>query len=57
MKKRLVIIKASWGPGYHETRTKLVWGRIDPDGKTRIALDAYESLYADAPRGVGVWFS
>ena len=54
---RLVIIRATWGPKPHETKTKLVYGRIGTDGKTRISLDAYKSLYANAPRGVCVRFS
>ena len=55
--KRLVIIRASWGSKKSQTRTKMVWGRVDADGKTRISTDAYQSLVADAPRGVGIWFS
>lgn len=54
---RLVIIECAWGPHKHERRTKLVRGRVGADGKTRIAQDAYQSLYADAPRGVCVRFS
>jgi len=57
METRLVIIRATWGPKPHETKTKLVYGRVDPDGKTRIAIDAYKSLIAKAPRGVGIWFN
>ena len=57
MKTRLVIIRASWGYKPTETKTKLVYGRVDPDGKTRIAVNAYKSLTANAPRGVGIWFN
>jgi hypothetical protein len=54
---RLVIIRATWGPRSNQTKTKLVYGRVGADGKTRISLDAYQSLYANAPRGVCVRFS
>lgn len=53
---RLVIISAHWGYKPHESATKLVWGRVDEDGKTRIAIDSYESLLKNVPRGVGVWY-
>lgn len=55
--KRLVILRASWGSRPDQTKVKLVWGRVDPDGKTRVSVDAYDSLTAKAPRGVGIWFS
>lgn len=51
---RLVIISAAWGPRDSERATKLVYGRVGPDGKTRVARDAYKSLIAKAPRGVCV---
>ena len=57
MKVRLVIITAKWGYRPHEQCTKLVYGRIGEDGKTRISIDAYDDLIRNAPRGVGIWFS
>jgi len=54
---RLVIISASWGPRDSEKATKLVWGRVGPDGKTRVSQDAYQSLTTKAPRGVCIRFS
>jgi len=57
MKTRLVIISAHWGPKPTERAIKLVKGRIDSDGKTRISTTAYQDLLKNVPRGVGVWFS